>query len=693
MTTVVDELIAVLGFDLTGEVDAKRFQQRLENLNDKLDDFATAAGQMAAVATGAVAAAFAFLGKSVVDTNAQFQTYQATLETIEGTAEKAKTALDWVAQFGKTTPYEVSQVTEAFVALKAYGIDPIVNDTLRRLGDTASAMNKPLMQAVEAFADAATGEFERLKEFGIKSKTEGDNVTFSWTKNGEELTETVKKSAGEIKAFLLETLGDRFAGAMDRQSKTWGGMMSNLADVWVDFRRRIGDKGFFTVVNGYLKDLLGWIAKLDGDGTLDRWAANLSATFTATAETVRFLTIRMAENVAYLADNFDELRGPLIGVGLAIVYLMARAFPLISIVSTLAFVVDDFLAYMQGGESIIGDFITSIQEMTGVSEGVAQVLTGMGGTVIAALSSALLFAPSIIFKLFGKMLVTSLSALAPLVMKGAVAAFALLSNPIGWAAILAGVAGGLVWYFWDDLKSAWGWLDGKVPGLADMLGDWFRDASWFEIFVKVTAGLPLLFLKALTLIIPSIKSDVVALFQNVFDWLMEIKWFRIGYLMAVGILEGLQSVGDSIAEWFTGLIPDWAKDWFDEGSPQQQHAAHSSAATGARIAGEDQAMNMPFGQRDTGLSKFAGSISAEQAANISAMLERNRLLSIKTGGSGLPGNGGVTNVNAPSTTTVTVHQTVTRAADAPQRAADATAAAIADGPMRNRAQAGRGSAF
>ncbi|MDG4869117.1 hypothetical protein P8631_14065, partial [Guyparkeria sp. 1SP6A2] len=87
-----------------------------------------------------------------------------------------------------------------------------------------------------AFADAATGEFERLKEFGIKAKTQGDDVTFSWTKNGKEMTKTVKKSSNEIRAFLLETMGDRFAGAMDKQSRTWNGMMSNLGDVWSSFQ-------------------------------------------------------------------------------------------------------------------------------------------------------------------------------------------------------------------------------------------------------------------------------------------------------------------------------------------------------------------------------------------------------------------------------------------------------------------------
>ena len=42
------------------------------------------------------------------------------------------------------------------------------------LPNTASAMGKIVEQFVEAVADASTGEFERLKEFGIKASSEGD---------------------------------------------------------------------------------------------------------------------------------------------------------------------------------------------------------------------------------------------------------------------------------------------------------------------------------------------------------------------------------------------------------------------------------------------------------------------------------------------------------------------------------------
>ncbi len=68
-------------------------------------------------------------------------------------------------------PYELAEVNEAFVQLRTRGMDP-TKGLLKTLGDTSAAMGQPIMQAVEAVADAVTGENERLKAFGITaSKT------------------------------------------------------------------------------------------------------------------------------------------------------------------------------------------------------------------------------------------------------------------------------------------------------------------------------------------------------------------------------------------------------------------------------------------------------------------------------------------------------------------------------------------
>lgn len=197
---------------------------------------AVAAGSVAAVA--ALAAGMAALGSKVFEVSKHFQSLRASLITVTGSAANADKQFAVIKDFASTTPYQVDQATEAFIKLKALGLDSSTK-SLTSYGNTASAMGKDLNQMIEAVADATTGEFERLKEFGIKSKTVGDNVQFTF----RGVTTTVKKDAQEIQDYLL-ALGDtQFAGAMQMQMDTIGGAVSNLADRWDAFLLRIGEGG------------------------------------------------------------------------------------------------------------------------------------------------------------------------------------------------------------------------------------------------------------------------------------------------------------------------------------------------------------------------------------------------------------------------------------------------------------------
>lgn len=353
---IVDELVALLGYDIQGEGDLRKFNKSLDDLEKKAYAVGMAMGRMAAIAGTAVVAGMAFLGKSVLDTSAKFESYAATLETIEGSAAGAEKALDWIANFAKTTPYEVDELTAAFVKLRSYGLDPM-DGTMVTIGDTASAMGKSLNQAVEAWADATTGEFERLKEFGIRAKQQGDQVTFFWTQNGQEQSRVVKKTSTDIQKFLNDVMGRKFAGAMVRQSKTWNGMMSNLGDSWTDLQRRIGDAGFFDAVKNKLGDVMDVINNWATDGTIDKIASTLSGMFTKAADVIGWVVERIVTHVTFLSENFQKFKPYIEAVGWALLALAAWAFPVVAAFIALGLAVDDFLTWLEGGDSVIGDFI------------------------------------------------------------------------------------------------------------------------------------------------------------------------------------------------------------------------------------------------------------------------------------------------------------------------------------------------
>ena len=188
-----------------------------------------------------IAAAFAVIGIAANRLSGviiKFEKLEASLKTVTGSAEKAEKAFSQIKQFAATTPFQLDEVVASFIKLKALGLDPS-EAALRSYGNTASAMGKSLNQMIEAVADATTGEFERLKEFGIKSRSQGKDVAFTF----QGITTTVRKNAKEITKFL-QSIGDvNFAGAMEEQAKTLGVATSNMGDAFDKLAVTIGKAG------------------------------------------------------------------------------------------------------------------------------------------------------------------------------------------------------------------------------------------------------------------------------------------------------------------------------------------------------------------------------------------------------------------------------------------------------------------
>jgi hypothetical protein len=305
-----------VAFEITGDDKSGRAfssaEQRLRGVEAAVADVSKKVLAMGA----AVAAAEAVVLASVIKTSAEFERYATQLETIEGSSAKAARSMDWITDFTAKTPFELDQVTASFVKLKAYGIDPIANDALTTLGDTAAAMGKSLNQSVEALADAATGEFERLKEFGIKARVEGDKVAFAYSQNGEQMVQSADRNSQEmIRHTLLGIWNDKYAGGMDKLSKTWEGMTSNLSDNWTIFKKNIGDGGVFEAAKGSLGVVLDELNK--NDEAVKLLARDISDGLVSSLEVGTMSAGIMAKGFATLPVVFNAVRVGVDSVALA----------------------------------------------------------------------------------------------------------------------------------------------------------------------------------------------------------------------------------------------------------------------------------------------------------------------------------------------------------------------------------------
>ena len=234
---------------------------------------------------------------SFVSTAAEFESLAGSLETLVGSSEQAEAAVAWIENFTAKTPYELEQVSEGFRQLAAYGFDP--TKYLKPLGNVASAMNKELSQAVEMFADAAVGEFERLKEFGVRASQQGDQVTFRWSQNGQQMVKHARKTQSGITEALGEIFS-RFDGEMDKQSSRWKGMVSNMMDYWSKFKKWVMESGPFDIMKKSLRQLLQYLETEQGKLDFAKWAER-------TARTVVGAFQAMAKGAQLFGQGLDNL--------------------------------------------------------------------------------------------------------------------------------------------------------------------------------------------------------------------------------------------------------------------------------------------------------------------------------------------------------------------------------------------------
>lgn len=219
----------------------------------------------------------------LVASNAEMEQYYNTLTVVLKSSEKATETLKWAAKFAADTPFEIPQIVEATTRLASYGIT--AQKTLGTIGDMASVMGKPLMQAVEAIADAQTGELERMKEFGITK----DMIASQASKMGTDVINS-KGQITDLQAFnaaLFSIMEDRFKDGMKMQSKTFRGMMSNAKDFIGTMGREFGKPIFERMETG-LANTLSFLDRIKENGSMAILTAKVQTAGNAVADVFSF---------------------------------------------------------------------------------------------------------------------------------------------------------------------------------------------------------------------------------------------------------------------------------------------------------------------------------------------------------------------------------------------------------------------
>lgn len=279
----------------------------VDKTTSQLNGLTKAAGAAAAAVVSLETAKQVF--SALVDSQRNFDKLNSGLITMTGSAENAAKAFSVLQQFAKETPYGLNQAVEGFTKLVALGLNPS-KEALISYGNTAAAMGKDLNQMIEAVADASTFEFERLKEFGIKSSQQADTVSFTF----RGVTTTVKKNSEEIQKYLLNIGNTDFAGAMETRSKTLDGQLSSLADSFDGLVLAVARSGFGDAVGEQaataedaITALTDAIASNEIAATLQDWTTLFNESFKFISDALNDLAYDTEDKSADMSDSLGTI--------------------------------------------------------------------------------------------------------------------------------------------------------------------------------------------------------------------------------------------------------------------------------------------------------------------------------------------------------------------------------------------------
>lgn len=305
---MADEVATLIFKAESGDlVKAEAVLKRLEkqgNRTAKASDGLASGLKRAAVALLAFAGAAAGMRK-LVSSARSFDILNAQLKTATGSAENAKIAFKAIENFAATTPFQLDEVTRAFVTMRNLGLDPS-ESALKSYGNTASALNRSLGDFINGVAKASFKNFEIIRDMGFIVEQQGDKVKFSF----QGISKTVGNNSAEIVKYLQEIGNVNFAGAMDERAATLDGALSNLEDAWNSLWMSASQQGAGDEMARQIRDLADLLKDPETIKAAQTLANAIIKSFSAAASAIS-TTVNMVE---WLGESLAAaIHGPAIG--------------------------------------------------------------------------------------------------------------------------------------------------------------------------------------------------------------------------------------------------------------------------------------------------------------------------------------------------------------------------------------------
>ena len=358
MATVIDELVTILGID----VNSSSFQS-IKRMSDGLNDIAKTTAKVGAAITAAASSAL-YLAERLNQTTAGIGNFSQLTGISTKNVQALGVAVEMIGGNFQSVQSDLMSLTKSMSS----PVPGEFNHPLFQLGINVRRASGELKTADDVFLDVAD-RFKGLSsqeqlQWGSKLGFSNDTIRLLQVGSGE--IERLKREAENLPTIVGEkniknaqlfveqlSLVRRVLLFIGQEAASFAGpaiqgLVRDMTE-WLKTNRAMIESGLQGFIEGAVQGFRNFWEMLV---TIKDKFKELSPNFTEFIEHMKGSKI-----ITVLVEG--ALAALLLGIG----YLVAGYAPLIAIVVLAGLVINDFIAYMKGASSVIGDMITWIDKL------------------------------------------------------------------------------------------------------------------------------------------------------------------------------------------------------------------------------------------------------------------------------------------------------------------------------------------
>ena len=345
------------------ELDDRSFNSGMRSADGQVNKLSKGFGGLGTAMKAATAIATGFAVKGIFDATLKMENFRTTLTAYLGSQKAANSEIERLTELANKLPQDLDNITAGFIVLQRNGIDT-ASESLEAFSKIAAGNSKDFTQLAEAVADALTGEFERLKEFGVKVSKENDKFSIRFADGSTRVVNSAMEVVNAVKEQGEEggKFADVIAGPMNQA-------FSNLRGVLFEVSSAFGE-GFAPAISEAAesakafiksnKEMIAGLGRLVGEGLqwmLDNLDTIVTGIKAFVAAWVTFKVAALVTSIGTLVTGLAALRTGIIAVNLALL-----ANPVTAIAAAFAAAAAAIVYYWDPIKAFFKDLFQDIQD-------------------------------------------------------------------------------------------------------------------------------------------------------------------------------------------------------------------------------------------------------------------------------------------------------------------------------------------